>query len=195
MSLHLTRPSPRRRAPDEQVTRWPSWWPGARGCSTRRPAARSLGMGIERLEDRITPTCDCYANLFAGPRRVSIDSNQSVLLESVFNSLLPGSSVDLAVADWNAVATGKVQLNALLAALVADRQLSSPSQALGANVSLGQLFDATADAVPADGDTAALHAALLGLSRDVSSRPSTRRSDSGISSRSRSPTGASRGRR
>jgi uncharacterized membrane protein len=152
---------------ERNATRRRTWWPWPRGGRTARAGGRPFGTGIELLEDRITPTSDCYANLFAGPRLVSVDSNQSVLMECVFNSLLPGSYVDLTVADWNAVANGKVKLNALLGALETDLLLSSPAQALGADVTLCQIFDAAADAVPADGDTAALHAALLDLSKDV----------------------------
>ncbi len=122
----------------------------------------------ERLEDRVLLTCDCYANLFAGPRLASVDSNQSVLLNGVFNAILPGSHINLTVTDWNAIATGGVQLNALFAALEADLGLSSPSQVLDANVTLGQVFNATADAIPADGPTAALHAAVASLKGEVS---------------------------
>src|SRR5262249_62248611 len=101
-------------------------------------------------EDRVVPSCDCYATLFAGPRLVSVDSNQSALLQGVFNSLLPGSYVNLTVLDWKAVAQAGVQLNPLLTRLQADLGVSTPAQALSANATLAQVFQATAEAIPAD---------------------------------------------
>ena len=59
---------------------------------------RRFFFDLQRLEDRIVPSCACAANLFAGPRLVSVDSSKSVLMEGVFNALLPGSHVDLQVA-------------------------------------------------------------------------------------------------
>src|SRR5438094_940794 len=108
---------------------------GLGGASTGRPAKRrhrlaSAGIGLERLEDRVTPSCDCYANLFAGPRLVSVDSNQSAVLQGVFNSLLPGSYVNLTVLDWNAIANAGVNLSSYFTALEARLGVSTPAEAL-----------------------------------------------------------------
>ena len=136
-------------------------------CVHRPRQPRFARIGLERLEDRLSPTCDCYANLFAGPRLVSVDSNQSMLLEGVFNALLPGSYVDLTVADWNAIAGSSLNLDAFFGSLETQLGVSTPAQALSANATLAQIFAAAANAVPADGNTAALHVALLDLSQDV----------------------------
>jgi len=139
---------------------------GRTARSRRHPARR--GLSLEQLESRQLLSADgCYANLFAGPRLVSVDSNESELLEGVFNALLPGSHVDLTVADWNAVGAGHVNLNRFLTSLQADLGVSSPNQALAGELTLARIFAATAGAVPADGDTADLHAALLNLRSDV----------------------------
>src|SRR5262245_6086134 len=79
----------------------------------RRTPAPTTRLGLEALEDRLMPSCDCYASLFAGPRLASVDSNQSILLEGVFNAILPGSYVHLSVTDWNAIAAGNVRLSGL----------------------------------------------------------------------------------
>lgn len=143
-----------------QIRRWIS------GRAPRRRRHAPQG-SPQKLESRIVPACDCYANLFAGPRLFDLDSDQSELLEGVFNALLPGSHVDLTVADWNAIADGNLNVPNFLSALQADLGLGSPAQALDADITLAQLFDAAADAIPADGDTANLHAALVGLVGDV----------------------------
>src|SRR5262245_26423380 len=85
----------------------------------RRAIADAAQCSVERLEERLVLSCPCSASLFAGPRLVSVDSTQSALLEGVFNALLPGSHVDLTVADWNAVAIGDVGVSGLLPALEA----------------------------------------------------------------------------
>src|SRR5262245_11779295 len=79
---------------------------GRRGVRSRASVHRRR-LALEALEERVTPSSDCYASLFAGPRLVSVDSRQSEILEGVFNAILPGNYVDLAVADWNAIATGQ----------------------------------------------------------------------------------------
>jgi uncharacterized membrane protein len=93
---------------------------------------------------------DCYADLFAGPRLADFDSNQSEILEGVFDVLLPGSHVDLTVADWNAIGDSNINVNSFLMQLAADLGVSTPAQALSADVTLGQILDAAADVIPAD---------------------------------------------
>ena len=61
--------------------------------------------------------CTAGACVTAGPRLVSVDSTQGPLLNLLFQSLLPGTSVNLSVLDWNAIATADVNLNALISQL------------------------------------------------------------------------------
>jgi len=93
----------------------------------------------------------------AGPRLASVNSSRSVLLNALLGDLL-GSSVNLTVADWNALAQGDVNLASYLNALQAQVGVSNPSQALSANATLAQLVSAMAVAAQADGNTALVNA-------------------------------------
>lgn len=93
----------------------------------------------------------------AGPRLASVDSSRSVLLNALLGDLL-GTSVNLTVADWNAIAQGDVNLASYLNALQAHVGVSNPSQALSANATLAQLVSAMAVAAQADGNTALVNA-------------------------------------
>lgn len=78
------------------------------------------------------------ACLSAGPRLLSVDSTQSVLLNSLLGGLL-GTSLNLTAADWNTLAQGNVNLLSFLTQLQLQTGVSSPAQALNANVTLGQI--------------------------------------------------------
>lgn len=94
----------------------------------------------------------------AGPRLVSVDTTQSALLNPLFQSLLPGTAVQLSVLDWNALAGADINLNALLTQLGTDLSLSDTSQVLNANITLGQLQAAMITVLQADGSSAAANA-------------------------------------
>lgn len=91
----------------------------------------------------------------AGPRLASLDTAQSALLNSLLQALLPGTAINLSVADWNALANADIDLNLLLTQLAADVGVSDPSQVLDTEVTLGQLMLAAATVLEADGQTAA----------------------------------------
>lgn len=97
----------------------------------------------------------------AGPRLVKLDTAQSALLNPLLQALLPGTSIDLEVADWNALANADINLNLLLTQLAADVGVSDPSQVLEADITLGQLLLAAANVLEADGQT--LAASVLGI--------------------------------
>lgn len=85
--------------------------------------------------------CTVGACVAAGPRLASVDTTQSALLNPLLGGLL-GSSLNLSVSDWNALAQGDVKLLGVLNALQASANVSSPSQALGASVTLAQIVAA-----------------------------------------------------
>ncbi len=93
----------------------------------------------------------------AGPRLASVDSSRSVLLNALLGDLL-GASVNLTVADWNAIAQGDVNLASYLKGLQTQVGVSNPSQALSANATLAQLVSAMVVAAQADGNTALVNA-------------------------------------
>ncbi|WP_036166982.1 DUF11 domain-containing protein [Massilia sp. 9096] len=82
--------------------------------------------------------CSIGACVSAGPRLASVSTAQSALLGPLLSSLT-GTNISLTAADWNALAQGDVNLLGVLNALHAGANVSSPSQALAANVTLAQV--------------------------------------------------------
>jgi uncharacterized repeat protein (TIGR01451 family) len=82
--------------------------------------------------------CTVGACVSAGPRLASVSTTQSALLNPLLGGLL-GSNVNLTVADWNTVATGDVNVLAFLNALQVQAGVSSPTQALNADVTVAQV--------------------------------------------------------
>jgi len=78
------------------------------------------------------------ACLSAGPRLASVDTAQSALLNPLLGGLL-GSQLSLTAADWNNLAQGNLNLLGFLNALQLQAKVSSPSEALAANVTLAQI--------------------------------------------------------
>lgn len=74
----------------------------------------------------------------AGPRLASVDSTRSALLNPLLGGLL-GTSLNLTAADWNTLAQGDVNLLGFLAKLQLQTNVSTPAQALNANVTLAQI--------------------------------------------------------
>lgn len=105
--------------------------------------------------------CTSVACVTAGPRLVSVDSNQSILLNALFQALLPGTSVQLSVLDWNALAGADINLNLLLTQLGTNLGVSDPSQVLTTEITLGDLQLAMVQVLQADGNTAAANALQL----------------------------------
>lgn len=105
--------------------------------------------------------CTSGACVSAGPRLASVDSTQGPLLNLLLQSLLPGTTVNLTVLDWNGLAQADINLNALITQLGTNLSLSDPSQVLNANITLGQLQLAMAQVLQADGNTAAVNALNL----------------------------------
>lgn len=105
--------------------------------------------------------CTTGACISAGPRLVSVDSTQGPVLNLLLQALLPGTTVNLSVLDWNALAGGNINLNALLTQLQTNLALSDTTQVLNANITLAQLQLAMAQVLQADGQTAAANALNL----------------------------------
>lgn len=99
--------------------------------------------------------CTAGACVSAGPRLASVDTAQSALLNPLLQTLLPGSSINLSVVDWNSLAGADIDLNLLLTRLAADLALSEPSLVLDTDIGLGPLLLASATVLEADGQTAA----------------------------------------
>ncbi|WP_419192642.1 Ig-like domain-containing protein [Kolteria novifilia] len=87
----------------------------------------------------------------------SVDTSQSTLLNAVLGNML-GTSVNLTVLDWNAVAQSDISLAEFLDVLAADVGVAGPDEAVNADVSLLQVLDAMTSVAQADGNTALVDA-------------------------------------
>lgn len=105
--------------------------------------------------------CTTGACIAAGPRLVSVDSTQGPILNLLFQALLPGTTVNLSVVDWNALAASDINLNALVTRLGANLGISDTAQVLNTDISLAQLRLAMAQVLQADGQTLAANALNL----------------------------------
>ena len=83
------------------------------------------------------------ACITAGPRLASVDTGKSALLGPLLGGLL-GSGVSLNALDWNALAGGDLNLLNFLKLLQTQLNVSSPAQALSANLTLAQIANALA---------------------------------------------------
>jgi len=134
----------------------------ARGRYVRMALAVSLS--VLALLFSISPParaqagCTAGACVSAGPRLVQVDSTQGPLLNLLFSTLLPGTTVNVSVLDWNALAQSDINLNALIAQLGLNLGLSDTSQILNTDITLAQLQLAMAQVLQADGNTAAANA-------------------------------------
>ncbi|WP_313172157.1 DUF7507 domain-containing protein [Massilia oculi] len=111
------------------------------------------------------------ACITAGPRLASVDTNKSALLGPLLGGLL-GTGVSLNALDWNALAGGNLNLLNFLKVLQTQLNLSSPSQVLGANITLAQI--ATALSVEAQAEAKPqLATALSGLASQLNGAGAT----------------------
>lgn len=102
--------------------------------------------------------CTVGACISAGPRLVQVDSTQGPLLNALFQALLPGTTVNVSVLDWNALAQSDINLNALITQLGSNLTLSDTTQILNTDLTLAQLQLAMVQVAQADGNTAAANA-------------------------------------
>ncbi len=93
------------------------------------------------------------AAVSAGTRLASVDSTQGALLNAVLGSLT-GSTLNLTALDYNGLANSQVNGGDLVNSLQMQLGLATPSQALATNITLAQLFAASANAAQAEGNTA-----------------------------------------
>jgi len=105
--------------------------------------------------------CSTGACVSAGPRLVAVDSTQGPVLNLLFQALLPGTTVNLSVLDWNALAASDINLNALITRLGVNLGISDTSQVLNTDITLAQLRLAMVQVLQADGQTAAANALNL----------------------------------
>ena len=97
-----------------------------------------LGALPAKADCTVTGAC-----ITAGPRLASVNTSQSALLGPLLGGML-GTGVSLNAVDWNALAGGNLNLLNFLNVLQTDLGVSTPAQALSANVTLAQIANALA---------------------------------------------------
>jgi len=125
-------------------------------------------LGAMPAQAECTATGACIT---AGPRLASVDTNKSALLGPLLGGLL-GSGVSLNAVDWNALAGGDLNLLNFLKVLQTQLNLSSPSQVLGANITLAQIANALAVEAQAEAKPS-LASALSGLASQLNGAGAT----------------------
>jgi uncharacterized membrane protein len=96
----------------------------------------------------------------------SINSEQSALLDAIVGGFL-GGSISLPVAAWNGLLNTDINLLNYLDALALDLGIDAGNydQVLGAEVTMGQLFDVAADVLNRGGGAGEVSAAVSGLNQ------------------------------
>lgn len=102
-------------------------------------------------------SCATGACVSVGPRLASVDSSRGALLNLLTQALL-GSSVNVSVLDWDALAQSDINLNLLLLQLQNDLGVSSTQEVLDTELTLSQLRLAMLQVAQADGNTALVNA-------------------------------------
>lgn len=125
-------------------------------------------LGALPAQAECTATGACIT---AGPRLASVDTNKSALLGPLLGGLL-GTGVSLNAVDWNALAGGDLNLLNFLKVLQTQLNLSSPSQVLGANITLAQIANALSVQAQAEAKTS-LSTALSGLASQLNGAGAT----------------------
>lgn len=97
-----------------------------------------LGALPAKADCTVTGAC-----ITAGPRLASVDTGKSALLGPLLGGML-GTGTSLSAVDWNALAGGNLNLLNFLNVLKTDIGVSTPAQALSANVTLAQIANALA---------------------------------------------------
>lgn len=97
-----------------------------------------LGALPAKADCTVTGAC-----ITAGPRLSSVNTSQSALLGPLLGGML-GTGASLNAVDWNALAGGNLNLLNFLNVLKTDLGVSTPAQALSANVTLAQIANALA---------------------------------------------------
>lgn len=95
-----------------------------------------------------------HAGFTLGSSLVTLNASQSTLLNPVIGQMIGGSSLSLSLVSWQGLATGSVTLAALKTQLATmGFSVGSVSQLLSTNLTLAQLYQATASALTLSGDT------------------------------------------
>lgn len=102
------------------------------------------------------------AGFTLGSSLATLNTSQSTLLNPVIGQMIGGSSLSLSLVSWQGLTTGSVTLAALQTQLLAmGLGVGTTSQLLNTDLTLVQLYQATASALTLNGDAA--NAAVLNI--------------------------------
>lgn len=116
--------------------------------------AKAFGIGSAPLRVSAVATTSALGAFSVGSRLLALrDGLPNLLLEALL-----GGSVELSIADYEALANASVTAGSFLDALATELNLTAGtySDVLNANASIGQVLSAAAKAVETSGDTSAL---------------------------------------
>ena len=117
-----------------------------------RRLALAIALPLLLLVGQAAQACTGGGCVVAGPRLASISTPQGALLNTLLGSLT-GTTVNINVLDWNAVASGNVSVLKTINALQATLGVSTPATAINTPITLGQLAGAISTAASQDGYT------------------------------------------
>ena len=117
-----------------------------------RRLALAVVVPLLLLASQAAQACTGGGCIVAGPRLASISTPQGALLNALLGSLT-GSTVNVNVLDWNAIASGNVSVLKTINALQATLGVSTPATAINTPITLGQLTGAISTAASQDGFT------------------------------------------
>lgn len=100
---------------------------------------------------RAQAACVLGGCVMAGPRELSLSTNESALLSPLMGSLL-GSSVNVTAADWQQLAGADIKVADFANALNAQTNAGSPNAAITGNATIAQVLSAAATAATASGN-------------------------------------------
>lgn len=133
-------------------------WGRLRACAFAACLVMVGWMALAPSPAQAQASCSTGACVSVGPRLASVDSSRGALLNLLLQALLPGSSVNVGVLDWDALAKSDINLNLLLLQLQNDLGVSSTQEVLDTDLTLSQLRLAMLQLAQADGNTALVNA-------------------------------------
>jgi uncharacterized membrane protein len=107
------------------------------------------------------------AGFMAGSGLLNLSTSQSPIFNALFSALLPGTSVNLTVADYNALLATNVMALDFFNALATRLSVTSGTydQLLNSSVDIGTVLNAAVDALNTEGNVAGVQAGIAGLTK------------------------------
>lgn len=134
--------------------------------SPRKPFFPLVGQATRTVKACAVASAEPMGGFSIGSALATIDTDRSAILNRFMGGILRGSSISTGLVSWQGLVTGNVTLEALRYQLgTMGFSVGTVDELLNANLSLAQLFQATAQALTAQGPTGAAQATILNTLR------------------------------